>query len=78
MSVNIWGDKAWHSQPKKEKGAPAKYSPYAAPMPRWHKRRWDIDHMQFVREGLAPAHVKARLALEIGDAKKVDMRAAWQ
>ena len=28
MSVKVWGDAAWHSQPKKAEGAPATFSPW--------------------------------------------------
>jgi hypothetical protein len=64
VSVNLWGDKAWHSQPKRGSGAPAKHKHFEPPPQRWTRRKWDIDSMQFVREGLAPAHVHARLARE--------------
>ena len=78
-SVKIWGDKAWHSQPKKGAGAPATYAPYDFPKNRWTKRQWDVDHMMHVREGLGPAHVTARLALEdAGGGKPTGAKPAWQ
>ena len=64
MSVNLWGDRAWHTQPKQERGAPCTFKPYTPPPSRWDMRKWDIDGIQFKREGLKSAHVHARLARE--------------
>ena len=61
MSVDIWGDKAWHTQAKKAQGAPSTYKKFEPPPTRWSRRQWDVDNIKFVREGLAPAHVNARL-----------------
>ena len=61
MSVDIWGDKAWHTQSKKAQGAPSTYKKFEPPPTRWSRRQWDVDNIKFVREGLAPAHVNARL-----------------
>ena len=69
MSVEKYGDAAWHSQPKQEKGAPFTYQPWEPPKHRWDKRRWDVERIQFVREGLAPAHVAAR---EIAEGTRKD------
>lgn len=77
MSVKVWGDAAWHSQPKKAEGAPATFSPYEPPPNRWTKRRWDVDRILHVREGLGPAHVHARLVLEQGS-KPGSLKPAWQ
>ena len=76
MSVSVWGDAAWHSQPKKEQGAPATFTPYKPPYNRWTKRRWDVDHQLHVREGLGPAHVNARLVMEAYG--KPAIKPAWQ
>ena len=64
MSVELWGDDAWHSQPKQDKGAPATYEPYNPTKARWDRKKWDVDRIQYVREGLGPAHVNAREVLE--------------
>jgi hypothetical protein len=64
MSVDLWGDQAWHSQPKKEEGAPSTHAPFLPPATRWNKKVWDVDRIQYVREGLGAAHVNARLQLE--------------
>ena len=66
MSVKIYGEAAWHSQPKKGNGAPATYAPPQPPANRWTKRKWDVDRMQHVQEGLGPVHVHGREALEQG------------
>ena len=64
MSVDIFGaDQVWHSQEAKSKGAPNTYVKFEGAKTRWNQRRWDVDHMQHVREGLGPAHVNARLVL---------------
>ena len=63
-SVDIWGAKAWHSEPEKEHGAPATHVPFQPPETRWSKRAWDVDGIQFVRETLKPAHVRSRLLRE--------------
>lgn len=60
LSVQIWGDKAWHSQSKKAMGALPTHKPLHPPEPRWSRKMWDVDHMQYVRETLGSAHVKAR------------------
>ena len=67
MSVGVWGEDAWHSQKPPTKnpgGAPATYKPFEPPYTRWSKKKWDVDKMQYVREGLGPAHVNSRLAKE--------------
>jgi len=64
MSVDLWGDKAWHSQPKKAQGAAPTHRPFTAPNPRWAKRQWDVDGMQFVKETVGAAHVNSRLMAE--------------
>ena len=78
-SVKIWGEKAWHSQTKAGDGAASSYTPWWTPPPtRWTKRRWDVDHMQHVREGLGPAHVNARLVMEAyGKHGKPAVKPAW-
>merc|ERR1711871_1390230 len=58
LSIKYYGDDAFHSQPKAP-GAPATYTPNMPPPSRWTKRKWDVDHIQYVREGLGPAHVTA-------------------
>ena len=67
LSVKVFGDAAWHSQPKNDQPAPSTYQAWQPRVDKWNKRRWDVDHMQFVREGLAPAHVFAR---EIAEGKR--------
>lgn len=64
MSVDLWGDAAWHTQPKQAEGAPATYERWQPKPARWYQRKWDVDHMQYVQEGLGPAHVNAREVLE--------------
>jgi len=64
-SVKIFGDAAWHSQPKKSTGAPATFQPYVPPHSRFGtKRVWDVDRIQYVRESLGPASQAARRAAE--------------
>jgi len=60
LSIKYYGDAAFHSKPKTSPGAPSTYEPYAPPPPQWTKRQWDVDRIQYVREGLGPAHVTAR------------------
>ena len=84
LSVDIWGKKAWHSQPEKNngKGTPAPYQTYVTPpfnRGGWSKRRWDVDHIQHVQETLGPASVHARLRLiDSPYAKKPGVKPAWQ
>jgi len=59
LSVKYFGDKAWHSRPPSQ-AAPCTYAPYKPPPTRWDVRKWDVDHVQFTREGLGPAHVASR------------------
>ena len=61
-SVKIFGESAWHTQPKKDAGAPPTYVPPEHPQWEWTKRRWDVDHIQHVQEGLGIASVRARQA----------------
>jgi len=75
-SVRIWGEKAWHSQPKKGNGAPASFSPYLQPVHKFTRRKWDVDRIQHTRESLGVAHVHARLAAE--GALPPRVKPAWQ
>ena len=52
-SVLIFGDSAWHSQPKKAYGAQSTFSPSPA-SPDWVRRKWGIDHNL---ASFIPAHV---------------------
>jgi len=59
-SVDVWGDAAWHTQPKKDYGSPSTYQKdqqLAGQAPTWVRRKWDIDHQGF---GFLPAHVTSR------------------
>lgn len=60
LSVDIWGNAAWHSQPKQESGAAASNVPSSLPSHRWTKRTWSIDHVSYLNESLRPAHVNSR------------------
>ena len=64
LSVNWFGEKAWHTQkpsPETPNGAPATYKKWEpANPPKWTKKKWDVDKVQYVRETLGAAHVKAR------------------
>lgn len=60
LSVKFYGEGAWHTQSKTDQAAPATYEAWKAPDARWTKRRWDVERIQYVREGLAPAHVHSR------------------
>ena len=59
VSIKYYGDAAFHSKPKTP-GAPATYEAYTPPYAKWTKRKWDVDHIQYTKEGLGPAHVVAR------------------
>ena len=52
-SVLIFGESAWHSQPKKAFGAESTYSPMPA-SPDWVRRKWGIDHQS---TSFIPAHI---------------------
>jgi len=64
LSLRWYGDAAWHTQPKQEAGAPSTYTAYEPKAVRWNRRVWDVDRVQYVHEGLLPAHVSARLKAE--------------
>ena len=76
-SVAIWGDKAWHSQSKKPKGAPSTFASFQPPPIKRSKRRWDVDHIQHVREKLKPAHVHALLRRLEESPLHAPPKAAW-
>jgi len=59
LSVKYYGDDAWHSQPKTS-GAPSSFVPPDPGLPSVTKRKWDVDRIQFVREGLGPVHNNSR------------------
>ena len=66
LSTKYWGDKCWHTQPKKAMGAPSTHQKWKPPVTTanthgWSKRQWDVDRIQFVREDLRPAHVHTRM-----------------
>lgn len=79
VSVNIWGNEAWHSQPKQAQGAAASYVPMKPPSHRWTKRTWSIDHVSYLNEGLRPAHVNSRERAEglLTSAYGQKTKAAW-
>ena len=54
--------RVWRLQ--RAEGAPATYERWQPKPARWYQRKWDVDHMQYVQEGLGPAHVNAREVLE--------------
>ena len=56
-SVNVWGDAAWHSQPKQAVGSPSSFNPYNMNNPTWVRRQWGIDHQS---TSFIPAHVTTR------------------
>ena len=78
LSVKIWGDAAWHSQPKGEAAASSHAPMFPPHGARWTKRRWDVDHIQHVRDPLQVAHVQARLKVERDSADPPATKAAWQ
>lgn len=59
VAIKYYGDAAFHSKPRTP-GAPATYQPWEPRPCKWTKRKWDVDHIQHIREGLGPAHVAAR------------------
>ena len=74
LSVKAYGEKAWHTQkPTAEhpNGAPHTFQPFSPPEPRWQKKLWDVDHQQYVKEGLKAAHATAR-SLKSGESIFLD------
>ena len=59
-SVGVYGDKAWHTQPKQELGAPAAVREEEKPH-RFPQRKWSIEHEHYKYESMQPHHVTGRL-----------------
>jgi hypothetical protein len=59
-SVGLYGDNAWHTQPKQESGAPAAV-PEVAPDPRFKQRIWSVEREHYKYESMQPHHINGRL-----------------
>ena len=57
-SVGLYGDKAWHTQPKQAEGAPA-INPPPIPPPDFSKRAWTVDHQYYNHEEMQPHQTSA-------------------
>lgn len=57
-SVGLYGDRAWHSQPKQAEGAPA-INPPPIPKPDFSKRAWTVDHQYYNHEEMQPHQTSA-------------------
>ena len=57
LAVSLWGDGAWHSQPRPEdgQGAEPAYVPPAQQPLNNTRKVWNTDHTYYKREGLGPA-----------------------
>ena len=59
-SVGLYGDQAWHTQPKQESGAAAAV-PDVLPPPRFPQRSWSIEHEHYKYVSMQPHHVQGRM-----------------
>lgn len=59
-SIGLYGDKAWHTQPKQGDGAPAAVRPQL-PDPRFKQRQWQIERGTYEYVSLEPHHINGRL-----------------
>ena len=59
-SVGVYGEGAWHTQPKQEVGAPAAIPSPEKP-PRFSQRIWSVEHEHYKYESMQPHHVTGRL-----------------
>ena len=59
-SVGVYGESAWHTQPRQEVGAPAAIPSPKKP-PRFSQRIWSVEHEHYKYESLQPHHVTGRL-----------------
>jgi hypothetical protein len=59
-SVSVYGEGAWHTQPRKEVAAPAAIPEPVKP-PRFAQRIWSVEHEHYKMESLLPHHVTGRL-----------------
>ena len=57
-SVGLYGEKAWHTQPKQAEGAPA-INPPPIPPPDFSKRAWTVDHQYYNHEEMQPHQTSA-------------------
>ena len=79
-SVKIFGEAAWHSQPKNGTGVPPSYEPPPPLDAKWTKRRWDVDHILHFQQELGAASVDARLKAtgsSLAAEKPVGARRVW-
>ena len=59
-SIDLYGDKAWHTQTKLEAGEPA-VVPEEVPPHRFPQRVWSVEHEHYTYESMLPHHVAGRL-----------------
>ena len=59
-SVGVYGESAWHTQPRQEVGAPAAIPSPEKP-PRFSQRIWSVEHEHYKYESMQPHHVTGRL-----------------
>lgn len=59
-SIGLYGDKAWHTQPKQGEGAPAAVRE-PLPEPRFKQRQWEIERGTYEYVSLEPHHINGKL-----------------